>query len=472
MKIYKKILCIILLCTSFVSSLSYAVISPSIDAMILKAGITYLVGSAAVWWANRDPVSSVVYSSSPSTAADDVISGLISAVETNYNAHIAQIVLDNTKPVPLSQVEVSSGFTSNTTSIIPPSSGLKNYKSGSHVFGAATMCDVPIGGIVTDPTGQYAYTATLKPSAGVSGPVPSLSFSDSASGWANSANSCGSAGSFGATIYLMSSPCTTGYVYNTTTKVCNVSNAAIVNTPADGICKIIRKGNAFLTPSTDPDCKSPSITPIFTNSNGTLTIVDPERPREVQTISIDTAGRITASQQRPIENSNFNNVDTVIMGNVVNTSGTSSINTIGATSTINTGLGTGSVANTNTNTSSGNTTIDIPSNLAKTEDVNKITSALTTDPGVSPPPLPDGLDNIISSLKDEAHITTIPSIFSFSPPLLTSQSIPDISMPLGKDTVSFNIEVWASYIRDFMGILLYLFTPWTILQIFRGREVI
>lgn len=404
--------------------------------------------------------------------------------------------LDTTKNMPLSQQEQSAGWTSSTTGLLPPS-GLSRY----FPYGSSTLPTMGSGvcDIMDNPVGYqnslYRSISGLDWSAysnaGSSASIPmgqsyvKLNYD---SYWRTTGTMCKSTSTtqgYDRLYIVLDSPCPYGSYPAANNTTCTPRDATIttkLQKPSDGVCKVVRNGSTFSVSTNDPDCSDNALNPLITNGGGTFNIVDSSDARKGVSMSIDASNRVTISSQKPNAD-NTNTVNTVVLATTTTTNqngvaSSSNYQPVGQLTQTTTGNGIlSTVAPT---TSSGNSTVNInlPDNLAKTEDVNAVKQSvdavkdvLTTDPLISNPVDSASITNTINDLKNKATISTIPSIFSFSPPILSDHQLPDLSLKLSNTvTVHYNIDSWASYIRSLLGILFYLFTPFIIFNIFRGKE--
>lgn len=391
--------------------------------------------------------------------------------------------LSTTSAIPLSPQEQSSGWTSSPTGLNPPSVGQKNYGAGSFSFSASTLCQIPFGSVVSDSTGQYAYTAGP---AYPSNDIPTIFGSNVAAQWINTGSTCNNAqGQPQFRTYMMSSPCQAGYTYNTSTKSCNLSNATSAIKPSDGICKMYRSGTSFLANATDPDCSDLNIAPYLTNGASTINLNDPQNPRRGSSVSIDTAGRVTITSQEPNANTNTNTTTTVVAAPSTSASGVSSLVVTGSMTTTTTGMGSLSTpASSSANSTGGLTASDLPKDYARQSDVQSTTAAVdrlngTLTSATAPPDRPfdltkftdytTGLEGVVKTFKD--GLTQLPTnLFSYTLPVTLSaiSCVPYTDFKIMDRQIIIDYCRWIELFRAYFGILLWLLTPFALYSIFLG----
>ena len=397
---------------------------------------------------------------------------------------VAQINLDN-QSRPLTDEEKAKGFTNsnsrgqgvtppNTSSAYPPlwnSAG--SVPVGGYPINGYPVCPYTPGVWETNTAGtsgsgaQYSIFTGTETNAGLQNTL----------GYAN-ATSTGLQCVIGSTnynIFVRTGRCAQGYAG----VGCTLQNAANVILPVDGTCQILRTGNAFSLDSKDPDCtpqagKSNPV-PVFTQSNGTLSFVsktDSNGRPSVATASV-TNGAATVTVSRP-------NVTTPTYTNDIITSAapdatTGAAPTTTTTSTNTAGLGPGSAAVSSTTTTS-EVTVELPENLAKTEDIAAVKTAIE---GLKETPVdpfnpnsgtviaPDATDAVTAAIGNGSEL---PSVFSFSPTLPGSVNAPNIVFQLVGQPVTMDISAWIGYVRNFLGVLLYTVTPFVVFSIVSGRR--
>ena len=391
------------------------------------------------------------------------------------DAPVAQINLDN-QSRPLTATEKANGFT-NTNSIgqgvTPPNTSIAYPKlwsgtgsatqpgqNGQQCSSLGLVADTWVVG--TNGIRYYAKSPTsAQPTLGPGYASPgSLGFNCVIN-------------SIPHAILTSDSPCALGYSGTN----CTLQNAANVVLPSDGTCQILRTGNAFSIDSKDPDCK-PQVgksnpVPVFTQSNGTLSFVskaDANGRPSVATASVNN-GAASVTVSRP-------NVTTPTYTNDIVTSAapdatTGAAPTTTTTSTNTAGLGPGSVA---VNTTTSEVTVELPDNLAKTEDIAAVKTAIESLKETPADPfnpnsgtvIPgDATDGVKTAIGDGSEL---PSVFSFSPTLPGSVNAPNIAFQLAGRTVSMDISAWIGYVRNFLGVLLYTVTPFVVFSVISGRR--
>ena len=120
--------------------------------------------------------------------------------------------------------------------------------------------------------------------------------------------------------------------------------------------------------------------------------------------------------------------------------------------------------------------VNLPENLAKTEDIAAVKTAIEglketpVDP-FNPNPgtviAPDATDAVTGAIGDGSEL---PSVFSFSPTLPGSVNAPNIVFQLAGSSVTMDISAWIGYVRNFLGVLLYTVTPFVVFSIVSGRR--
>ena len=397
---------------------------------------------------------------------------------------VAQINLDN-QSRPLTGEEKAKGFTNgngigqgvtppNTSSAYPP---LWN-SAGS----------VPVGGYPINGTPVCPYTPGVweTNTAGASGSGAQYSIftgSQTNAGLQNTvgyptAQSTGQQCVIGSTnynIFVRTGRCAAGY----SGVGCTLQNPSNVILPVDDTCQILRTGNSFSIDAKDPDCKpqagKSNPIPVFTQSNGTLSFVsktDSNGRPSVATASVNN-GAASVTVSRP-------NITTPTYTNDIVTSAapdatTGAAPTTTTTSTNTAGLGPGSAAVSSTTTTS-EVTVELPENLAKTQDIDAVRTAIEglketpVDP-FNPSPgtviAPDATDAVTRAIGDGSEL---PSVFSFSPTLPGSVNAPNIVFQLVGQPVNMDISAWIGYVRNFLGVLMYTVTPFVVFSIVSGRR--
>ena len=400
-----------------------------------------------------------------------------------FGPPVAQINLDN-QSRPLTDEEKAKGFTNadsrgqgvtppTTSSAYPPlwtSAG--SVPVGGYPINGYPVCPYTPGVWETNTAGtsgsgaQYSIFTGTETNAGLQNTL----------GYAN-ATSTGQQCVIGSTnynIFVRTGRCAQGYAG----VGCTLQNASNVILPVDSTCQILRTGNTFAIDAKDPDCAPQSgksnPVPVFTQSNGTISFVskpDSNGRPSVATASV-TNGAASVTVSRP-------NVTTPTYTNDIITSAapdatTGAAPTTTTTTTNTTGLGPGSAVSSTTTTSE--VTVELPDNLAKTEDIAAVKTAIeglketpvdpfNPNPGTSIPP--DATDAVRSAIGDGS---ALPSVFSFSPTLPGSVNAPNIAFQLAGRPVSMDISAWIGYVRNFLGVLLYTVTPFVVFSIVSGRR--
>ena len=441
---------------------------------LIIGGTAILTSAATGLMSNTGSKVTGVYLNDGSTSPPPVTNLMDQTVGGTY------IHLDTSIPLPLSIAESSAGWTSTGTTLTAPPVGNKHYNPGSYSFSASTLCNIPVGSVVTDSTGQYAYTGG---GAYPDSTVPTLFTSDTVSAWTNTGSTCNNfQGVPQYRTYIMSSPCGSGYAYNTSTKICALSDSSKAVKPSDGVCKILRSGNSFVANPKDPDCSDPNITPYFTGSNGTFNIVDSNNPRRGAIVAIDSSSRITVTSQTPNTDSSTNTTHTVVAAPATSNGGIAAINVIGAQTTTTTGAG---VLTSVASNSTGSTpAIDFPKDYARQSDVMSTTSAVNSVKASI-----DSLNTPPSEPFDQTKITTFTGKLSEAVTTLTNnaadlpKNILSYSLPLTLNviactpytdfkllgrTIVIDYCRFIELARAAFGILLYLLTPFVLYSIFLG----
>lgn len=395
---------------------------------------------------------------------------------------ISQVNLDGNSR-PLTDIEKASGFTNSdvvgSQDVVPP----KNSKDHPPLWTGTG--NVPLGGYDdTGPNGnicgqapgqweiaqggdsRYYVGKIGDPAPNSPGYAPVRSF-----------GSCFDANRVEYIKYVSSNPCAIGYG---AASPCNLTNPDVVKLPSDGICQIKRTGNAFAIDKNDPDCipvagKANPI-PVFTNNNGTLSFISsPNSSGKPSVATVDISNnRGSIAVAVPSASGDTYTTAGINTGVVDPVTGEAPVTTV--TSTITNGVGPSStvITNTTTTNSSSPTTIDIPSNLAKTEDIAAVKEAITalgTPPSSPFTPAPGTAITDTQEIKNiVGNGSILPSIFSFSPILPTSSGVPIISFSLVGRSINLDISVWFGYVRTFLGLLLYTLTPFIIFNIVSGRK--
>lgn len=275
------------------------------------------------------------------------------------------------------------------------------------------------------------------------------------------------------TIFTQDNPCALGYSGTN----CTLQNPANVFLPSDGTCQILRTGNAFAIDPKDPDCvpqvgKSNPI-PVFTASNGTLSFIskpDASGRPTVATVSVGNGQADVTVSTPNVSTPTYTNTQTTAAPPVA---GTGNAPTTTSTTTNTSGVGPGAVVVTPTTT---DVKVDLPENLAKTEDVAAVKNAIDSlketpadpfnpNPGTVIPG--DATDGVKTAIGDGSEL---PSVFSFSPTLPGSVNAPNIAFQLAGRTVSMDISAWIGYVRNFLGVLLYTVTPFVVFSVISGRR--
>lgn len=400
------------------------------------------------------------------------------------DAPVAQINLDN-QSRPLTAEEKAKGFTNSNSvgqGVTPPNVSTA-YPPLWNSAGSVPVGGYPVNsnGLSTCPYTPGVWETNVNGTSVSGGQYSIFTGSQLSDGSPNTvgydnATYTGQQCRIGSTTYNIFSRtgrCSSGY----SGTGCTLQNAAKVILPVDGTCQILRTGNAFSIDAKDPDCK-PQVgksnpVPVFTQSNGTLSFVskaDANGRPSVATASVNN-GAASVTVSRP-------NVTTPTYTNDIITSAapdatTGAAPTTTTTSTNTAGLGPGSVA---VNTTTSEVTVELPDNLAKTEDIAAVKTAIESlketpaDP-FNPNPgtviAPDATDAVTGAIGDGSEL---PSVFSFSPTLPGSVNTPNIAFQLAGRPVSMDISAWIGYVRNFLGVLLYTVTPFVVFSIISGRK--
>lgn len=391
---------------------------------------------------------------------------------------VAQVNIDNQSRL-LTADEKAMGFTNNTTTgqaVIPPSQSVA-YPPLWSGTGSATnpgvngkTCaeiGVPVGDWATTTTGSQFYAQLPNmpaPSRGVGYENPTTL------GFYCVVDSKPHA------IWTIGNRCAVGYGGAN----CTLQNVTNIVLPQDGVCQILRSGNAFSVDNRDPDCtpKSGQSNPLPTfigTGNGTLSFIskpDSNGRPSVATIDVKNGQTDLVIAIPNITTPTYTN-NTVSAAVPNATTGAAVVTTVTQTNT--TGVGAGAAVSNPVTTGDVKVEVDLPPNLAKTEDVVAVKNAIDelkvapSDP-FNPNPgtiVPDVTEAVKSTVGDGS---SLPSIFSFSPMLPGSVNAPNIVFQLVGQPVNMDISAWIGYIRNFLGVLLYVLTPFTIFSIISGRR--
>lgn len=399
---------------------------------------------------------------------------------------VAQINLDN-QSRPLTDIEKANGFTNSNSrgqGVTPPNTS-SAYPPLWSSAGSVPVGGYPINGTPVCPYSPGVWATNVAGTSGSGAQYSIFTGAQTAAGSQNTvgydiAQSTGQQCVIGSTtynIFVRTGRCGQGYAG----VGCTLQNPSNVILPADDTCQILRTGNAFSIDAKDPDCtpqagKSNPV-PVFTQSNGTLSFVsktDSNGRPSVATASV-TNGAASVTVSRP-------NVTTPTYTNDIITSAapdatTGAAPTTTTTSTNTAGLGPGSVAVSNTTTTTtSEVTVELPDNLAKSEDIAAVKTAIeglkeTPVNPFNPNPgtviAPDATDAVKRAIGDGSEL---PSVFSFSPTLPGSVNAPNIVFNLVGNSVNMDISVWVGYVRNFLGVLLYTVTPFVVFSIVSGRR--
>lgn len=399
------------------------------------------------------------------------------------NSGSAYIHLDTTKNIPLSPQESSAGFTSVSNGIKPPATLPRYYAYTTSAIpsmptGAGTLCTLFHTPTAASNNAQYQSVLASEWGDGAISPIASNAQSlNYASGWTTTGGTCRSAGTGpNDSLYLVqTSPCPYASIVNGSNN-CVPSDLSVtsnVRKPADSICKVFRNGNTFTVSPNDPDCSDPAISPTFSNSNGTLSIVDTSNPRRFASVSLDSAGRATVISQVPVLNSDTNTKTTATV-EAVAANGVAAGHQVTGQKT-ETAIGTGTNATTApTGVSVTLPKIEFPENLAKTADVNAVKDAvvaLNAPPSQEFDPLKftaytDKISALTTTFTNQ--VTQIPTnLFSFNLPISlgTVACEPYNGFSLMGQTITLDFCRWIELFRTYFGILLYMLTPFVIYSI-------
>lgn len=395
---------------------------------------------------------------------------------------VAQVNIDNMSR-PLTDIEKLKGFTNSTTpgqAIIAPSSSVaypplwSGPGSASQPSVSGHKCSdlgIPVGGWATTTNNIQLYAnppGNPIPSRGVGyAPVSSLG------------NYC-MVNSVPHTIYISDNRCALGYGGAN----CTLQSVGAIVLPEDGVCQILRSGNSFTVENRDPDCtpkpgQSNPLPTFIGTGKSTLSFVskpDSEGRPSVATIDVENGQvNVVASVPNLTRPTYTNNMTSASVPNA--TTGAAPVTTVTQTDT--TGVGAGAaVSNPATTPTTGdiNVAVNLPPNLAKTEDIAAVKTAIEglketpADP-FNPNPgtviAPDSTDAVTRAIGDGSEL---PSVFSFSPTLPSSVNAPTISFQLAGSAVNMDISAWIGYVRNFLGVLLYTVTPFVVFSIVSGRR--
>lgn len=421
-----------------------------------------------------------------SMAAMYVYDTYISPSSTSFpsTTPIAQVSIDG-KSRPLTQVEKSAGFTNPTAlgqAVTPPTlsvaypplwSGTGSVPNGGWPMTNFAACPAPVNSWGTSVSGANQYIL-----------VPSLGSLDALQtpGYEPASVISGTTVCIeGTTQYRQVSRarCALGYAGGT----CALSSPSAVVLPVDGTCQIARSGNAYSINNKDPDCtpvagKSSPI-PVFTGSNGTISFIskpDSSGKPSVLTVDSSNGSTVVTSSIPSVEGDNFTN-KTVRTTSVNPTTGEVTVTTVTTSLTSGVGPDASIAPIVVAGGASGpvNVDVDLPPNLAKTEDVLSVREAIENavkgpdtpfepDPGANMPP---DMDSVTSAVGDGQ---SLPSVFSFGPTFPPSVEVPLITFSINGKLISLDISQWVGYIRNFLGVLLYVLMPFILFSILQGKQ--
>lgn len=392
---------------------------------------------------------------------------------------VAQVNIDNMSR-PLTDIEKLKGFTNSTTTgqaITAPSSSVaypplwSDPGSAIQPSVSGQKCSdlgIPVGGWATTTNNIQLYAnppGNPIPSRGVGyAPVNSLG------------NYC-MVNSVSHNIYMSTNRCALGYGGAN----CTLQSVGAIVLPEDGVCQILRSGNSFTVDNRDPDCtpKPGQSNPLPTfvgTGKGTLSFVskpDSDGRPSVATIDVENGqADVVVSVPNITRPTYTNNRTSASVPNA--TTGAAPVTTVTQTDT--TGVGAGAAVSNPATTGDINVEVNLPPNLAKTEDITAVKTAIEAlketpaDP-FNPNPgtviAPDATDAVTRAIGDGSEL---PSVFSFSPTLPSSVNAPNISFQLAGSAVNMDISAWIGYVRNFLGVLLYTVTPFVVFSIVSGRR--
>lgn len=403
-------------------------------------------------------------------------------------APVAQVNIDNLSR-PLTPTEQSLGFTQKTgtgqgvnppnasfypklwtgTGSIPQNGPVNNDTYGVPAPGTGVYCSMPFNVWQTNVNGSAQFMTTKLT------PIDVYEQRGRVYALPSQFNTCNerSTGDLYRILAVGTGPCPTGYAGPS----CTLVDPSAVVLPVDGTCQIMRSGNAFSIDNKDPDCTpkagQSSPIPTFTNTNGTVSFISkPDSNGKPSVATVDVRNGVAAIALSTPNLTTDTYTTAIIQAAAPSaTDGKAPITTI---TTVNT-VGVGPAATTATTTAPVDVKIDFPPNLAKTEDVNGVRDAINdlktapTEP-FNPNPgtiIPDVTETVKSTVGDGS---SLPSIFSFSPSLPTSVAAPPITFSLAGKPVVMDINAWMGYVRNFLGVLLYVLTPFLIFGIVSGKK--
>jgi hypothetical protein len=407
-------------------------------------------------------------------------------------APVAQVNIDNLSR-PLTPTEQALGFTQKTgtgqgvnppnasfypklwtgTGPIPQNGPVNNDGNGVPAPGTGVYCSMPFNVWQTNVNGNAQFMTTqfspaeIYEQRGRAYAIPSQY------------NTCyqRSTGDLYRILAVGTGPCPTGYGGS----ACTLVDSTAVVLPVDGTCQIMRSGNAFSIDNKDPDCTpkagQSSPIPTFTNTNGTVSFISkPDSNGKPSVATVDVRNGVAAIALSTPNLTTDTYTTAIIQAAVPSaTDGKAPITTITTVNTVGLGPAATQTSTSTSTTTPGEVKLDLPPNLAKTEDVNGVRDAVNdlakapTDP-FSPDPktaMPDVTESIKSTVGTGS---SLPSIFSFSPALPSNVAAPPISFSLAGKPVSMDINAWIGYARNFLGVLLYILTPFLIFGIISGKK--
>ena len=396
---------------------------------------------------------------------------------------VAQVNIDNMSR-PLTDIEKSMGFTNSgiagqgviapaTSVAYPPlwsgpGSAIQPSVSGR----TCAELGIPVGGWATTTNNIQLY-------AQMSGlPPPSRGVGYAQVG--SLGNYC-MVNSVPHTIFKSENRCALGY----SGANCTLQSSGTIVLPQDDVCQILRSGNSFTVDNRDPDCtpKPDQSNPLPTfigTGKGTISFVskpDSDGRPSVATIDVENGQADVVVAIPNITTPTYtNNRTSAAVPNA--TTGAAPVTTVTQTNT--SGVGPGAVVSNPVSnpatTGDINVEVDLPPNLAKTEDIAAVKTAIEglketpVDP-FNPSPgtviAPDATDAVTGAIGDGSEL---PSVFSFSPTLPGSVNAPNIVFQLAGSSVTMDISAWIGYVRNFLGVLLYTVTPFVVFSIVSGRR--
>lgn len=390
---------------------------------------------------------------------------------------VAQINVDGQSRL-LTQAEKDAGFTNPTAlgqSVTPPNTSIAYpplfgtaagpVANGGPINGAANACTQTLNTWQSSANGtaQYITTRTNTPPGKVDGYAAPSQISDCMSGGLQYA------------IWVQSNRCALGY----SGTGCTLANSSQVLLPKDGTCQIGRSGNVYSLTNQDPDCTpqagKSSPVPVITNNGGTVSFISkPDVNGKPSILTVDSSNGATTITAAIPNVSTPTYTNSIVKSTAIDpVTGKTTVTTVTTTTT--TGVGPEASVVVAGGGGSSPVTVDIPSNLAKTEDINKTTEAVKdlakapVDPFQRDPNIPDApsLDPVTSAVGTG---DSLPSIFTFGPTFPPSVEPPPISFKINGQVVVLDVSAWVARIRNYLGILIYVLTPFILFSIVVGAR--